>query len=405
MLLRADTVLTMIDEPISPGCVRVTGSEIAQIGHDLQPAPGEEVIDLPGCVLTPGLINAHCHLDYTGMKGAIFPGKSFPEWIKTINSLKSAFGPEDYLRAIAEGFDLLADSGCTTVINIEAFPDLLVAMPTPPLRTWWFLELIDIRQRISDDSVMAGALRFFDEHPGWPGGFGLSPHAPYTASIDLYRLAKHCGDALGMPCTTHIAESVEEQEMFLYGRGPLHDFLADLGRDMSDCGQGSALSHLLEHGVLTSRTLAVHMNYLQEYDLAALRRHPLPVVHCPKCHDYFRHARFPLEKLKEVGCIISLGTDSLASNDTLDLRSEMRQARRHYPQISSYEWMTMVTLNPARALGLSHRLGAIRVGAWADLAAFPLPAGSDPYTAVIRSTGTVPFLMVHGRLVRPGTPS
>lgn len=396
MLLRADAILTMDAPAAFKGAVRVEGACITAVGPDLAPLPGEEVADLGRAVLLPGLINAHCHLDYTAFKGALFPGQGFSAWVRRINALKQNFGPSEILASIAEGFRLLRASGCTTVFNIEAYPDLMLQLPRPPLRTWWFLELIDVRSRLAHDEMLMGALQFFESRADWPGGFGLSPHAPYTASVELYRLARHCSEEMGMPFTTHIAESVEEQEMFLYGEGPLAEFLRGIGRPMDDCGHGSALSHLLEHGLLNERCLAVHLNYLQDYDLALLRRHPLHVVHCPKCHAYFGHARFPLERLRAAGCTISLGTDSLASNDTLDLRAEIRQARWAFGDIPQMHWLHMVTVNPAKAIGLEGKLGVIRPGALADLVAFPWPEVSDPAESVIQSRDEPAFFMIHG---------
>ncbi|MFQ3670727.1 MAG: amidohydrolase family protein [Verrucomicrobiia bacterium] len=396
MLIEAEMVVTMEGAVWSPGGVRVEGNRIVAVGPELEAKRGEEVVELPGQILAPGLINGHCHLDYTGFKGAIFRGKSFPDWIRAINALKQGLTPGDYLAAIAEGFEMLQRSGCTTVLNIEAFPGLFLEMKRPALRTWWFLELIDVRTRLGSDEMLAGALAFFGEHGDWPGGLGLSPHAPYTASIELYRLARQCGEELKMPWTTHLAESIEEQEMFLHGAGGLYELLEELGRDMSDCGQGSAFSHLVDHGVLNERCLLVHLNYLQEYDWRELRSRRYHVVHCPKCHAYFGHARFPLERLIEAGVNVCLGTDSLASNDTLDLRAEIRAAQKVYPEFGARAWLEMVTVNPAEALGLRGQLGVIRPGALADLVAFPVVPSTGPYTAIIRSEEPPTAMWVDG---------
>lgn len=404
MLIHAQIALTMDGEPIPSASIRIdpASGTITEIGSKLPTLSGEEEIHLSDSVILPGLINAHCHLDYTYFKGAIFPNLSFPEWIKRINGLKKTLSPEDYLDSINRGFTLLQRSGCTSVLNIEAFPELLLRMSPPPIRTWWFLELIDLRSRPSDDENLAGSLAFFTEKADWLGGFGLSPHAPYTASVDLYRLAKQCATQLNMPVTTHIAESIEEQSMFLYAEGDLYDFLDSLKRDMSDCGQGSALSHLLEFGLLTEQTIAAHLNYLQEYDWELLRQTPLQIVHCPKCHQYFNHARFPLERLEEIGCNISLGTDSLASNNSLDLRSEIRHARITYPNRSAKSWLEMITRHPAKSLNLEDKLGILKPGAFADLVAFPLPKNSDPYEAVIRSTTPPTLFMINGKVTSLG---
>jgi cytosine/adenosine deaminase-related metal-dependent hydrolase len=412
MLYLADCVLPVSAPPIERGAVRVLGTEIAAVepAASMIALPGEPVVDLGASTLLPGLINAHCHLDFTRFKGLISPRQSFTEWIKTINALRRSFGTHDYITAIAEGFELLAHNGTTTVANIEAFPELLPHLPVPPLRTWWFLELIDVRTRIMEDDMLLGALSFFDQHPEWPGGFGLSPHAPYTASVDLYRLARTCGEKYGMLSTTHIAESVEEHEMFSHARGPLYDFLAGLGRDNSDCGQGSALSHLVEHGVIGPGCIIAHLNYLQDYDYELVARSGASVVHCPKCHTYFGHAPFPMKALREHGINVCLGTDSLASNNSLDMRAEMREAQTLHG-LGDRDVLEMVLLNGARALGQAGKLGELSIGATADLVAFPhataengAPVDDCPYRRVIQSRDEPVLLLVNGRDVRIGKP-
>src|SRR5271155_399763 len=332
MLYLADIVLPISSPPLTRGAVRVEVSEIPAVAPaaELCALPGEEVVDLGASTLLPGLINAHCHLDFTRFKGILSPKQGFTEWIKNINALRRSFATEDYIEAIAEGFQMLVQAGVTTVANIEAVPDVLPHLPVPLLRTWWFLELIDVRSRINEDETLLGALSFFEKHPDWLGGFGLSPHAPYTASVDLYGLARTCGEKYGMLSTTHIAESVEEHEMFSHGKGPLHDFLASLGRDNSDCGQGSALSPLVEHGVIGPNWIIAHLNYLQDYDYELVARSGASVVHCPKCHTYFGHAPFPMKALRERGVNVCLGTDSLASNNALDMRAEMREVQEFH---------------------------------------------------------------------------
>jgi cytosine/adenosine deaminase-related metal-dependent hydrolase len=193
--------------------------------------------------------------------------------------------------------------------------------------------------------------------------------------------------------------------MFLYGRGSLHDFLETLGRDMSDCGQGSALSHLFDHAVLNDKCLVAHLNYLQAYDWQLIAEQPLHVVHCPRCHQYFQHGRFPLERLQELGCTISIGTDSLASNDMLDLRAEIRTARRNYPHVTSRQWLEMVTTHPAKWIGQPGKLGCIQTGAHADLVAFPAVANSDPYHTVIQGEDAPTLVMVDGKVLRRGAGS
>src|ERR1700761_561031 len=120
MLYLADVVLPMTASPILKGAVRVQGAEVTAVGPaaELHPQPGEEVVDLGASTLLPGLINAHCHLDFTRFKGTLSARSGFTEWIKTINALRRSFTTVDYIDSIAEGFGLLAEAGTTTVANI-----------------------------------------------------------------------------------------------------------------------------------------------------------------------------------------------------------------------------------------------------------------------------------------------
>lgn len=395
-LYRARIVLPLAAPPIEDGVVGVQSGRIAAVGRARDFAGPAE--DLGDVILLPGLINAHCHLDYTVMRGAILQQENFPNWVRRINDLKRILTDDDYLASIASGFRELQKWGTTSVFNIESFPELMVRLPAPPLRTWWFYELMDIRNRIHTEDVVAGALTFFDHHPNWLGGFGLSPHAPYTTSGGLYELTKFCSENYAMPWTTHLAETDEEFEMFVKATGPMHDFLKKLGRKMDDVGGVTPVSRLFNGPGVPQGGILAHMNCLSEsdYQILAARR-DLTVVHCPKCHEYFGRAPFALHRLREIGISVCLGTDSLASNSSLNLFGEMRALRRSHPHISAAELVDMVTRRSARAIGLPGQLGEITPGAHADLIA--IPYAGDPSTvleAVVENREPVKWMMIGG---------
>lgn len=379
----ARVLLPVGSPPIENGAVAVVDGRIAAVGPraDVFAAYSGTVQDHGEVILAPGLINAHCHLDYTVMRGAILHTTSFAQWIQRLNAIKRSLTNDDFLHSIETGFDELARWGTTTVFNIESFPELLVRMRTPRLRTWWFYEMLDIRNRVHTDELIAGALTFFDTHPHWPGGFGLSPHAPYTTSPALYRLAKTAAEKYAMPFTTHLAETPEEFSMFASGEGPLYEFLRELGRSMHDTGHRTPLAHILENDLLPRGAILVHMNDLNENDFAllaratpALRPH---IVHCPGTHAYFQRRSFPYERYRTMGIPISLGTDSLASNDALNLFAEMQLFRRSFPDTAPGDILKMTTLAPAHAIGQRGMLGELTPGALADLIAIPY-AGPVP---------------------------
>lgn len=393
---RARVVLSPGRPPIEDGTVTVAQGRIAAVGR----FDGSPATDLGDVILMPGLINAHCHLDYTVMRGAILPNASFSRWVRRINELKRTLDDEAYLRSIAAGFTELAGTGTTTVLNIESFPELMIRLPNPPLRTWWFYELLDVRNRIHTEEVVAGALSFFESRPGWHGGFGLSPHAPYTTSAELYRLSRFCCEKYQMPFMTHLAESDEEFEMFQNASGPLHGFLSGLGRRMSDTGGRSPVARLLDDDALPDGAILAHMNWLAESDWDRLAGRRFSIVHCPGCHEYFSRPPFPLSRFRDAGFNICLGTDSLASNRKLNMFGEMQELRLRHPGIPEPDVLDMATRNAAAAIGLPGRLGEVREGAHADLIAIPFAGrAGDAVAAAVSHQGPVVWSIVAGNPV------
>lgn len=405
MILRARTVVTMSGPPIDNGAVSVEEGRIVECGaaaHVLQHA-GEEVLDLGEVVLMPGLINAHCHLDYTMMRHAIAPPKSFTAWVQRINALKRSLDSEDYIAAIERGFLELKRWGTTGVCNIEAFPELMLKLGPSPIRTWWFYEMIDIRHRITNDDVVAGALSFFQHRAGSLDSFGLSPHAPYTASTSLYQLANACATAFTMPLTTHVAESTEEYSMFRDARGPLFEFMSSLQRPMGDCGCDTPFARLWKTGSIHGGWLLAHMNELIDGDFALLASVPRgtapSVVHCPGSHRYFGHAPFQYRRLHELGVNICTGTDSLASTESLSLFEELRRLGAAEPWLTGEQLLRTVTVNPARALGRRGTLGIIQPGAHADLIALPVAGSvSRIHDSIVNSDAPAAWMMIDGKV-------
>ncbi len=242
MIIRSRVVVPMAGEPIDDGAVVVEANKVAAVGRfaDVQRDHAGEVLDLGEQILLPGLINTHCHLDYTCLRGRIDPRLSFADWIVAINAAKGALTEDDYVDSITAGLAEAQQFGTTSLLNLEAFPELLPRLPRPVLRVWWCAEMIDVRQPVNAHEIF-GALRdSFRSRRDWLGSVGLAPHAPYTASAQLYSDAAEIARTEGVPFTTHLAESSEEMQMFRDARGPVYDFLKSIGRSMEDCGRRDA---------------------------------------------------------------------------------------------------------------------------------------------------------------------
>src|SRR5947207_13344872 len=175
MIVRARVVVTMDGPPIENGAVVVSGDRVVDVGRfsEISSAHGgEQIVDLGEQALLPGLINAHCHLDYTCLRSKIPPQKSFADWIRAINAEKAKLSEQDYLASIADGFAEAKRFGTTTIANLTAFPELIPQV-NPPIRTWWFAELIDVRNPNRTSDLVELAIDAMKRARDSGGGIGL----------------------------------------------------------------------------------------------------------------------------------------------------------------------------------------------------------------------------------------
>jgi aminodeoxyfutalosine deaminase len=408
LLLRARVVLPASQPPIRDGAVLIAGRRIAAVGRwrELASCSRKQTLDLGDALLMPGLINAHCHLDYTDMAGQFPPPKVFSDWLKLITETKAGWDHADYAKSWLNGAGMLVRTGTTSVADIEAVPQLLPEVwGATPLRVFSFLEMIGIKGRQQPRAVVHEAVARLEALKDGRGGVGLSPHAPYSTVPELMRLSAQTARRRNWRLTTHLAESALEFEMFEHGRGPMFDWLQRSGRDMSDCGQGSPVRHLENCGALSRDLLAAHVNYLARGDAALLGKRQVHVVHCPRGHFYFHHDKFPLPRLVRAGVNVCLGTDSLASvyrprrqHVELNLFEEMRALAKNEPALSARTIVRMATLNGARALGMSGKIGELAAGGFADLVVLPFTGNvADAYDRVLHHHGEVSASLIDGQ--------
>jgi aminodeoxyfutalosine deaminase len=365
-ILRARIVWLVSQPPIDDGAILVSNGRIAQVGTWRELSnnlPGETPVeDLGEVALIPGLVNAHCHLDYSGMAGLIPPPSNFPDWIKAILQIKAHWSYSEFAASWVKGARQLLDSGVTTVGDIEAVPELLPdSWDATPLRMVSFFEMTGVRSQNSPDRILSETMR----HVHRAGRrdtkrTGLSPHALYSTPPALVRFTASLVQHEGLPVTTHLAESREEWEMFRNAGGSLYNWLKTQ-RNMEDCGDKSPIQQAHHLGLLQPAFIAVHANHLAPGDAELLAANRCHVVHCPRSHQYFRHEPFPFSELTRAGVNICLGTDSLASIlprdgkgkiPTLNLWDEMQTFASLNPDVPPNRIVEMATLNGACALGL-----------------------------------------------------
>jgi cytosine/adenosine deaminase-related metal-dependent hydrolase len=413
MILRARAVLPMSRPPIEDGAVQVAHTRIRAVGRwpDISADCSETVVDLGECLILPGLINAHCHLDCTALAGRLPVPETFLGWIQALLAAKAGMDQAEYAESWLRGAQMLVRTGTTTVANIEAVFELLPEVwQATPLRVISFLEMTGVKSQLPPPAILQQAIRKIRSLPRGRNSAGLAPHAPYSTRPELLRLSAQAARRHRWLLTIHVAESAAEFDLFRHKRGPLFDWL-ETQRDLSDCGHGSPVLHLESLGVLGARLLAAHVNYLDKGDAQRLSQQGVSVVHCPRSHACFRHRKFPRLELAKAGINLCLGTDSLASvrlrrGETLelDMFAEMRALASHSPGLSAAEVLRMTTINGAQALHRQGELGELSEGAWADLIAVPFAGRrAEIHEAVIHHSGDVTASMIDGRwAIKPG---
>jgi 5-methylthioadenosine/S-adenosylhomocysteine deaminase len=373
--ISADWVLPVDGPPIERGVVRYEDGRIVEVG------PGRGERHFEDAAIVPGFVNAHTHLEYANYAG-FGDGSPFGPWIRTHIARKSQLDAEAMLAVARLGALESLRSGVTTVADYSFSGAAVRAAAEAGLRAIVYLEVFAVDPAEAERQWTEKRARV-EEAP--LVRIGISPHAPYTCSLDTYRYCL----SLGVPVGTHLAESANETEWLLHGRGPLEEIAALLVPP-----PGVRPVAALE-AVLGSELLCAHCVEVDEPEIALLAARGVPVAHCPRSNALLGCGIAPLAALRAAGVTVGLGTDSPASTPSLDLFEELRTAvyaararERRADALGAADALALATIDAARALRLDAEVGTLTTGKRADLAVVAL-AGSpyhpveDPVAAVV----------------------
>jgi cytosine/adenosine deaminase-related metal-dependent hydrolase len=381
-ILSADWVVPVEGPPIRDGAVVVEDGLIAAVGTSAELGEGER---FPEAVILPGFVDAHTHLEYAAYAG-FGDGLSFGPWIALHVERKQRLDLED-MEAIARlGALECLRSGITTVGDCSFSGAAATACAELGLRATVYLEVFG-----ADESNVGE--RFGPMRERIAGSLservrlGISPHAPYTCSLDLYRASAQ----LGLPIATHLAESESETEFLLTGRGSWEAF-AEL---FVPPPRQTGIRTLADAGLLGPHVLAAHCVQADEEEIALLAANDVAVAHCPRSNALLGCGIAPLAALREAGVRVCIATDSPASTPSFDMFDELRaaiaaaRARERRPDaLTAAEALELATLGGASALGLEAETGSIVEGKSADLTVLsfawtPFLPWEDPVTATV----------------------
>ncbi len=382
-VLSAAWVLPIEGAPIEQGAVAIEDGRITAVGTSAELGAGRRFED---SVIIPGFVNAHSHLEYAVYGGFGDGLGDFAEWITLHIQRKARVGWEQYVDVARLGAAECLASGVTTTGDCSYSGATAVACAELGLRAIVYLEVFGsdaghALEHFAEIRERAGEA--FDERVR-PG---VSPHAPYSVSLDLYRA---CAE-LGLPMATHISESPAEVAYLVDGTGAWGEYKELLVEPPGRTGTRL----LAEHGLLGPQVVAAHCVVLDDDEIDLLASTRTGVAHCPRSNAALGCGVAPLDELRASGVRVGVGTDSPASAPSFDFFEELRsvvlsaRARARRPDVlSSAETLELGTLGSARALGLDSEVGSLAPGKRADLAVVSL-AGSaylpweDPAGAVV----------------------
>jgi 5-methylthioadenosine/S-adenosylhomocysteine deaminase len=408
--LAARWVLPVAGPAVERGAVLIgAGGRVEAVGPDeMVPrppqVPTEEFAD--GIVL-PGLVNTHTHLELTGLDLGR-PARHFGDWIGRVRASKATRSAADFLTAARLGLADCFATGVTTVADTGDSGSVIRAMAEGGASGTAYQEVFGPHPAQLPESL-AGLRARVEEAGRFAGGrvrLGLSPHAPYTVSGPLYQAVAKWAASERLPLAVHLAESRAESELLQRGSGPFAD--AWRGREIPiPAGPGrSPVEWLDQHGVLTRRTLCIHLVQAGAADLTRLAVRGCAVAHCPLSNAAHGHGAAPLAGFLHHGLRVGLGTDSVLSVARLDLLAEARAARM-LAGLDAEAALALCTLGGAAALGLDGETGSLEVGKWGDCVVVRSsdPAQRSPAERVLASgRDDVIATFVGGRVVYRAEP-
>jgi cytosine/adenosine deaminase-related metal-dependent hydrolase len=372
MLARARWVLPVDRPPVSGGWIRIERGRVIDVAGPPAPAGARDLGDV---AVLPGLVNAHTHLELGWLAGRVPPAESMTAWIRAL--MRERAKPPDDDGAIGRGVERgIAEARATGTVLIGDVSNTLVsaaALAARGMDAVVFHELIGFRAADPDRAVRDAWTRL-DTLATKPGGASVVAHAPYSVSPSLFRAI--AAAPRRAPLSVHLAESAEELEFLMTGRGPFRALLEDLGAWNTEwqaprCGP---VEYLARVGYLERGCLVVHGIHLTPAGLDRLRQAGAVIVSCPRSNEWVGGGVPPIAHFYASGVPVAIGTDSLASARSLNMFDEIAAMRRLAPEVSAASLIESATRVGAEALGRGADFGTIAPGKRASLVTVRLPA-------------------------------
>lgn len=416
-ILTAPYIVPVSEPIIKNGAIVVEGNTIIDIGSAIDMRKkhhGAVWRDFPDSILMPGLINAHIHLEYSSL-GPLTKRVDFIPWIIDLIKRQNELSRDDISVSISNTIDKLISYGVTSVGEVSKSGLSLAPLIKSGLKGVYYTELVAV-----DESRRAEAI------PAFEGAYnearralknsaltsGIFAHSPYTLSTEILRYVSNIIKRSPAPCAIHAAEHPAENEFISRGAGALADFvnMFELKSFPSQGKWSDTFSYLEDMGIITQKTTLVHGVHFREFDFPAISKTGAGIVLCPRSNHLLKNGDFPFIASQKYDLKTGLGTDSLASNYSLDMFDEIRflKARMNLPDDIDSRLIELATIGGARVLGIDEATGSLARGKSADVIAVRIRAGANSksfspvdYLVSRACASDVAFSMIDGVVILP----
>jgi len=398
--------------PVAAGAVVLDGAErVVAVGAaaELRARYGAARWEERHAVLLPGLVNAHCHLELSALRGRVPGGSGFGPWVTELQRVRDEIDAVEHEQAIERGVQELVDAGTAAVGDVANSLQAVPALAAAPLLGRVFHEIFGLRR----EQGAARLQRAVEEralHANWPDnlGYALAPHTPFTLHPETLREIVRRVRAQNELTSIHLCEHSAERAFLQHGGGPFAEFLASRGADAIDWDPPGMdpVRYASSLGVLGKDALCVHLADAREDEIAIVAQAGAAVVLCPRSNLHIELRLPPLQALLEAGIEPALGTDSLASCASLDVLEDARTLAERFPSVPARTLLAMATSFGAKLLRLDAELGTLAPGKRPGLLAFEHQgeAPRDPERFVLSRRARARSVLARPARSLPGVP-
>ena len=405
MIILARKILSIASYDIDDGAILVSGAKIIDIGKRkqiLKKYPAEKVVDLEDKLVMPGLVNLHAHLELSFLKGVLGEKRSFFDWIEDLVRLKKKARPKEMESAAAEALREAIRSGTTCIADVSSTEVSVPFLLKSGIRARVFLEALGLDEKLAD-KAFSGVLKRLEGLKGLPERVttGISPHASYSVSVKLLGKIDQYSSDKALDIAMHLSE-IKDEILYFHGKpSGMDGYRRAFGWDgLNRLSGKTPIEAVSKFGF--KNMVAVHCVHPSATDYSLLKKSGASVAWCPRSNHYLGVGSAPVKNYLEKGINVGIGTDSLASNLSMDMWDEIRFAWL-VSGLKASEIIKAATLGGAKALGLEGVIGSIEPGKDADLIGIEAKASGikEPCQALISDTRPqdIAFTMVQGKAI------